>query len=190
MARTKPSAGDEAILRGYHSSEEAHEVIMKNYPYVRHPFVTTGYLTTDGVQYSTITSGSTGVTSKSTAVVTSQVTTLNWPGLDGEYVDEMEAGLTIALASSGVVSSSASTLGWVWEMKDSDESTWTIISSGADVAGVDAWTERTNSGYVKCNSGYNKLPLHLRLKGWGKTASHLQVKIKNSSYVKIKPKKV
>ena len=186
MARPKAVSGDDALHKSFHSSEVAIETIVKNLPYTVHPFVAGRYLTTAGIQWSTITTGSTGITSGSSAVVTHAATTINWPGLDGEYVDEMEAGLTMAFAASAT----GSTGGFVWEMKDSDGSTWTIISSAAKWQTTKAWKERTNSGYVKLGTGYNKLPLHLRLKAWNKLASKIQVKIKNSSYVRIKPKKV
>ena len=179
-------SAEEILQHNYNDSHRVFKNIIQNMAYTIHPFGR-GDLTTNGVQYSSITTGSTGITSKSTAAVgvTIANTTLSIPGFDNHYLDEIEFGLTQALASTN----GTSTCGYCWYWKDPDESTWTALMSAYNFRTTKAWTDRTHSGYGKPATGYNKLPMALKLEAWGKTASMLEIKIKNSSYVKITPKR-
>lgn len=164
--------------------------VVENYPYVAH--LVGGALTTAGVQYGTESTQSTGATSKSTAIKTNLSSTLNWPGLEGKYIDEAEFGLTVAFKSTAVA---ATTIGYVWQIKSQGETTWTNISAVETTKGstVAAYTERTVSGYRlyrdgSLAAGYNRLPLNIRLRFFSKGASAGKIKVKSSSYIAIKPR--
>lgn len=149
-------------------------------------------LTADGVQWSTWTETTSTPTSKSSNYIATTPITVSWPGLEGFNVDEMEAGLTCALmATSTGEATSASTMAYRWEMKDDNESTYTAISTWKLVGspGTSTGIERTVSGYVSLGSGYKKLPLLIRLRAYKESGQMGKVRIKNSSYVTIMPKK-
>lgn len=145
----------------------------------------TGNLTTDGVQRSGFTSSS--GTPSSNQIFTVSTATITWPGLDGFYADELEAGLTCGLRSSS--GTSGTTIGFRWELKNSTGSTWQAMHSTYKKvkAGTSTDVERTFSGYASLGLGYNKLPLHIRLRAFARQKGKLR--IKNSSYVAIKVKK-
>lgn len=175
---------DVNINRMYDTTELGQWVIQRNYEYTIHPFKTT-YLTSDGSQYLTAVAVTTGITSKSTALSTAVSSTINWPGLDGSYIDEIEFGLTAGMRAA---TATVSTIGFYWQWKDDDATTWQLLST-ARLAITTGYADRTMSGYAKTGTGYSKLPVAVRLIFWGKTASKGSVKAKCSSYVKIKAKK-
>lgn len=152
-------------------------------------------LTTDGVQWSTWVETTSTPTSAAADYIATQPTTLNWPGLQGFYVDEMEAGLTGAfmVTSTGVTTGAAvySTMAYRWELMDNDESTYTAISTWKMVAkaGTSTAVEKTVSGYASLGTGYNKLPLLIRLRGYAESGKMHKMHIKNSSYIAVKAKK-
>lgn len=145
-----------------------------------------GTPTTNGVVYSAI-SCSTAASSKTSAVYTVGSTyTLAWAGLEGFYVDELEVGLTIAARSTAA----QSTFGYSWQIKDDDATTWQNVTTFKTYKGTTlTWDERTLShSKITTGTGYNKLPLELRLRFYSKSAKG-KMKIKSSSYVAIKAKK-
>ncbi len=166
--------------------------VMENYPYVAK--LVGGNITTAGIQYSDYSTQTTGITSKSSALKTSLSSTLNWPGLEGRYIDELEAGLTCEFLSTAVA---VTTVGYFWEMKNSTGSTWQRISAvettkGSTVATTPA--SRTLSGNrlyrdASLATGYNKLPINLRLRFFAKSATaKAKFRVKSSSYIAIKPR--
>lgn len=152
-----------------------------------------GNLTTLGSQYNTFTTQSTGITSNTSALKTAFSSTINFPGLEGLYIDEFEAGLTVEFKSTAVA---ATTVGYLWQMKNSTGSTWTNITAVETTKGSTTTTPtaRTVSGYrlyrdSSLSTGYNKLPINLRLRFFAKSAaSAAKIRVKNSSYVAVKPR--
>jgi len=185
----KPPSQEYGYRRGMSTKED-----MPDYNHPRHQQRITrlvkGNLTTNGTQWSTwVETTSTPTSNQLFATV---ATTVSWPGLEGFYIDELEAGLTCALmATSTGEASSGSTMGYRWEAKDSAEATWTALSTWRLVGspGTSTGTERTVSGYAPLAAGYNKIPLLVRLRAYKKSGQMGKVRIKNSSYVAIKPKK-
>jgi len=183
MGRKPPSA--EAGLRQEWSTAED----LVKYGIDRHggPAVhlIKGNLTTAGSQYSTWAQvPASSYSSKSSYYISGSTYTLAWPGLEGLYAKELEAGLTVSLSST----EAATTIGFRWQMKNDDETTWTGIQSTFVKlkAGTSTAVERTVSGYTPLATGYNKLPLEVRLRFYSRaTASLAKFRIKNSSYVRI-----
>lgn len=148
-----------------------------------------GKPTSNGVVYSPYSSWTTG-SSKSSNIVTvgGSTYTVAWPGLDGFYVDELEVGLTFdAIRSTG-----KTTVGYSWQIKNDDETNWTSMTTWGKILAVpttNTVASRTVShNKVTTGSGYNKLPLELRLRAYSESAGS-KARIKSSSYVAIKAKK-
>ena len=144
-----------------------------------------GNLTTDGNQYSTWAQvPASSYSSKTSYYISGSTYSIDWPGLDGLYAKEIEAELGIALMST----EAATTVGFRWEIKDDDETTWTPMQSTFIKlkAGTSTAVQRTVSGYAPLSTGYNKLPLEVRLRFYSRaTASLAKFRVKNTSYVKI-----
>lgn len=166
--------------------------VMENYPYIAH--LVGGAITTAGIQYTAYTTQTTGITSLSSALKTALSSTINWPGLEGKYIDEAEFGLTLEELSTAVA---ATTFGYIWSMKNSTGSAWQNITAVESTKGstVDITPlSRTVSGYRlhrdgSLATGYNKLPINLRLQFFAKSATaKAKVRVKSSSYVAIKPR--
>ena len=165
--------------------------VAENIAYVAH--LVGGALTTAGTQYTSYTTQSTGLTSNSSALKTVLSSTINFPGLEGLYIDELEAGLTIEELSTAVA---ATTFGYVWQMKNSTGSSWTNITAVKTAKGSTTTTplSQTVSGVrlhrdSSLSTGYNKLPINLRLRFFAKSAAaKAKVRVKSSSYVAIKPR--
>ncbi|KKN36481.1 hypothetical protein LCGC14_0773040 [marine sediment metagenome] len=172
----------------YDTTELGQWVIQRNYEYTIHPFRTT-YLTSDGVQYLTAVAASTAVSSKTSNCSEAVSSTINWPGLDGSFIDEIEFGLTAGIRAA---TATVSTVGYFWQWKNSTvadvAANWKYLTAAKTEASTVS-VDRTLSGYAKTGSGYNKLPINVRLLFWAKTASKGSVKAKSSSYIKIKAKK-
>jgi len=186
--RTSTLSGNMVERTAINTSEGAYNSIERNYPYVAR--IVGGNLTTNGIQYSSITTGSTSISTKSSNYTTVLGTTISWPGLDGEYIDELEFGLTWEHQSS------VSTCGFIWQMKNATGSTWENIMAAPIAYKSTAYGSqpRTVSGYrtrrdASMSAGYNRLPFNLRLRGYNKTANKMYARVKNSSYVKIKAKR-
>lgn len=176
---------DGAISRAFSTAEDALRLIAKNEPYVAK--LVGGDLTTNGAQYSAKTTVSTGATSKSTAHTTAFSSTISWPGLDGSYIDEIEFGLTAN------INSCASTIGYRWEMKNATGSTWQVLSTFRELKNT-TYADETQSGIRlyrdgSLATGYNRLPINLRLRFYSETASKGWARVKSSSYIKIKPRR-
>ncbi len=174
----------------YDTTELASWFIQRNYEYVVHPF-NSSYLTSNGAQYTAPTTpGSTSISSKTTRCHTAVSSTINWPGLDGSFIDEIEFGLTAAIRGA---TATASTMGYFWQWKNATATTvaasWKYLTPPASCEASTAYVDRTFSGYAQTGAGRNKLPINIRLLFWAKTVSKGAIKIKNSSYVKIKAKK-
>ena len=181
----KPPSIEYALRQNWSTKED---MLQYNVPRneFRYQHLVTGAPTTNGVVYSAI-SCSTNASSKTSNIYTVGSTmTLNWPGLEGFYVDEMEVGLTIAARSTAA----QSTFGYSWQIKDDDATTWQNITTYKTYKGTTlTWDERTLShNKVTVGTGYNKLPLSLRLKFYSRSTKG-KMKIKSSSYVAIRPKK-
>lgn len=153
-----------------------------------------GKPTSDGVVYSGVTSWSTG-SSKSSNILTvgaSGGTTysLAWPGLEGFTVEEMEVGLTF----EGKNTTGKTTIGYSWQYKNTTGTTaqWTSMTTWGKTlacATTNTYSAKTVShNKVSLGSGYNKLPMELRLRAYSKSAKG-RGRIKSSSYVAIKAKK-
>lgn len=185
----KPQTIHEALSKIYSTAGDVFRVKPED-QYVAH--LVGGALTTAGVQYGTLTTQSTGISSA--AMKTCLATTISWPGLEGCYIDELEAGLTVEFAATAVA---ATTMGYIWEMKDQGETTWTAITAveTTKASSVATYTARTVSGYRLYRSGtlaagYNKLPINLRCRFFAKNAAAKgKMRVRNSSYVAIKPRK-
>lgn len=151
----------------------------------------TDELSSNGVQWSGWSETSAAGSSKSTDVVTVGSTyTIGWAGLEGFYLDELEAGLTAQFMSTK--GTSGTTVGFRWEYKDDSENSWAALSTWRTFkAGTSTAVSRTLSGYAPLTTGYNKLPLEVRLRLYKKASADGKAKgrIKNSSYVAIKVKK-
>ena len=169
--------------------------VMENYPYVAH--LVGGAITTAGIQYTTYVVQTTGITSKSSALKTAISSTISWPGLEGKNIDEAEFGLTIEQLSTGTASTAvaATTFGYFVQMKNSTGSTWQNISAVETTKGSTSATprSRTLSGYRlyrdgSLATGYNKLPINIRIRFFGKSQVNTKLRVKSSSYVAIKPR--
>lgn len=183
MSRKPPSA--EAALRQEWSTAE--DFIRYNAPRHQQQVIKliSGSLTTDGVQYSTWTRATSSGSSKSTMHYSGSTYPVVWAGLEGFYVDELEAGLTLELMGT----QAATTLGYRWEVKDDDESTWSALSTWRTVkGGTSTAISRTLSGYGSLATGYNKLPLETRVRFFTK-GTRGKFRVKSSSYIAIKAKK-
>lgn len=179
-------SGEEALSKAFGSSDYAHHMVQKNYPYTGR--LVGGALTTVGTQWSALTSASTLNTSAAMATILSS--TISWPGLDGQEIDEAEFGLTAELYSAAATSKT--TVGFLWQIKNKDETTWTGICTDRQVQSTIA-VARTMSGYRlrgdgTLAAGYNTLPLNIRLQAYTRTGSKNVglFRVKNSSYVRIK----
>lgn len=173
----------------YDTTELAQWFIQRNYEYTIHPFKTT-YLTSDGSQYLTAVAATTAISSKTSLCTSVVSSTINWPGLDGSFIDEIEFGLTAGIRAA---TATVSTMGYFWQWKNATATTvaasWKYLSAPASCEASTVYVDRTFSGYAKTGTGYNKLPINVRLLFWAKTASKGSLKAKCSSYVKIKAKK-
>jgi len=130
---------------------------------------------------------STNASSKSSNTYTVGSTySLNWPGLEGFYVDELE----VSLSALGRSTAAKSTFGYSWQIKDDDATTWQNMTTFKALKGTTlTWTTMTVAHTnVNTGTGYNKLPLSLRLRFYSKSAKG-QMKIKGTSYVSLRPKK-
>jgi hypothetical protein len=186
----KPQSIDEALFKIYSTAGDVLRVKPED-EYVAH--LIGGALTTAGIQYGTLTTQSTGITSLA-GLKNCLASTISWPGLEGCYIDELEAGLTIEFAATAVA---ATTMGYIWEIKNKGETTWTAITAveTTKASTVATYTARTVSGYRlyrdgTLDAGYNKLPLNIRCRFFAKNAAAKgKMRVKSSSYVAIKPKK-
>ncbi len=163
---------------------------MENYPYVAH--LVGGAITTAGIQYTAYTTQTTGITSNSSALKTALSSTISWPGLEGKNIDEAEFGITVSMLSTAVA---LTTFGYLVSMKNSTGSTWQNISAMETTLGstvIATPRERTLSGVRlyrdgSLATGYNKLPINLRIQFFAKSATaKAKMRIKASSYVAIK----
>lgn len=174
----------------YDTTEKAIWTIQRNEDYVVHPFRTT-YLTSDGVQYIAATTvGTTSVSSKTSQCNLAVSSTINWPGLDGSWIDEVEFGLTAGV--QGATGTTATSIGWFWQWKNSTattvEASWKYLCTARSNKST-IYVDRTISGYAKVGTGYNKLPFNVRLMFFGKVVGRGGAKPKNSSYIRIRAKK-
>jgi len=177
---------EEIIRHVYKDTYRALQVMEKYNAYTIHPFGR-GSLTTDGVQYSGVTTGSTGTTDWKTVDSAATIRPIA-PTDDTDDMDELELGLTAEFKNSSVTTGKT-TLGYVWQIKDDTETTWTNLHTTKSVASTHTtWTARTLSGRITPAAGYNKLPFNIRLRMMNKKASHGLARIKNSSYVKVMSK--
>ena len=183
MGRKPPSA--EAGLRQEWSTAEdlvRHGIVRHDGP-ITH--LIKGNLTAVGSQYSTWTWTDAAGNSKSSMHVSGSTYTVAWPGLEGLFAKEIEAGFTISVLSTVNKGSSGTTVGWRWEMKDDNESSWSAISTyRLFKAATSTATEKTASGYAPLATGYNKLPLEVRLRFYSR-GNKGKFRVKNSSYIAI-----
>uniref|UniRef100_A0A6H1ZVW0 Uncharacterized protein n=1 Tax=viral metagenome TaxID=1070528 RepID=A0A6H1ZVW0_9ZZZZ len=189
--RVSSKSAEEVLQSQFCSSEQAQLNVMRNYPYTAR--LVGGALTTAGVQWGALSTLTTGpATSKSSNMITVLSSTISWPGLDGEYIDEMEVGLTASLRSTVHSTVSETTVGFVWQIKDQSETTWTNINTAVTLRSTIA-AERTVSGYrmrgdATLATGYNKLPINIRMRAYTKNSSPYKgrARVKSSSYVIVK----
>ena len=182
----QPETYDIQLAEDYSTNEGAlkADVAKRNQSFTKH--ILSGEPTTDGVRWSAVTCTTGTPCSKSSNIVTvgDSTYTISWPGLDGWYVTDLEVGLVCGIRSTK--GDTRTTIGFEWEYKDDDETTWTGLTTFHTFAtsSTIAYLEITQSGYPLPATGYNKLPLELRLRAYSKTTKS-NFKIKNSSYVKI-----
>ena len=166
------------------------DMIQVNYPYTSR--IIGGDLSS-ATQYGDRTTLSTGNTSTGN-LATILSSTISWPGLDGEYLDEVEFSLVTNYGYS-TDGATLSTVGVIWQIKNQSETTWTDIASftGASTAST---ALVTHSGYrlhrdSSLTTGYNRLPLNLRLRAYVKkgSTSDAKVRVSKDSYVTMKTRK-
>ncbi len=176
---------EKVIVNSYAQGEQALKLLMGNYPHVVHPFGK-GLLTTSGVQYSTASTGSTGITTNSSAQNIVVSSTISLPGFGSTQpasVNEIEFGLTAEMKAT----TAGTTLKFLWDVKNATASAWTALHA------INTYvTTGANTYYPKTYSGYatvpTKVPFNIRLRMWNKKASVGTFRVKNSSYIRIKSK--
>lgn len=176
------------LQRVFKNTYRALQVVPKYTEYTVHPWGR-GNLTTSGVQYTSVSSGSTLAGSSATYFGIDPSATINPANADDiDDLDELEMAITFRAmkVSTAAVGSS---LGYKLQGKNSSNSTWTDLSSTKQYLMTTAWVERTLSGYADVSGNVNVIPFNLRLAAINKTLGDAKLRIKNSSYVKIKGKK-
>lgn len=173
----------------YDTTELGYWVIDRNpsNQYTHYPFLTT-YLSTAATsdQYAAAVAASTKTSSKSSNCSEVVSSTINWPGLDGSYIDEAEFDL---IAGMRAATATVSTIGFFWQWKNSTATAWKFLSAPASCENSTGFTLWRYRGRAKTGAGYNKLPITVRLLFWAKTASKGAGKVRRDSYIKFKAKK-
>lgn len=164
------------------------KLIQANYPYTAH--LIGGNLAS--TQWGDMSSVSTGYTS--TNIMTVLSSTISWPGLDGEYIDEIECSLTANYYNT--TASSKSTLAQIWQFKYQGESTWTNLTTLNTNVSTKSTNAVVHSGYLlhrdgTLANGYNRLPINLRLRAYTKKGSKVEgrIRVKGNSYLTFKTRK-
>ncbi len=175
------------VQKLYDDTLRASRVMEKYAEYTVHPFAR-GSLTTSGVQYTNVTSGSTASSASYFIVDAAATVSPVAAGRDADDLDEIELGLT-AEFKKDTTAAAASSLGYQWQIKGNANTTWTALCSTKQIVATTAFVARTLSGYFT-NSGtnYKTLPVDIRLVMMNKTKGSGLARIKSSSYVKIKAK--
>lgn len=193
MATRPQNIGDEH----QHDFSTAQNVIrrtMENYPYVAHLVGGTSLSTSGSTMYGAATTASTGISSGVTALKTALSSTISWPGLEGAYLDEVQ----FFLQAEGIATAvAATTIGYVWQAKNSTGSTWANLHAVKTYKCTSVWSSgvRTMGGYrlyrdSSITTGLNKLPINIRLRFFCKAANGKgQFRVSSSSYVSIKARK-
>ena len=175
------------IQKLYDDTLRALRVMEKYAEYTVHPFARGG-LTTSGVQYTNVTSGSTASSASYFIVDAAATVSPIAAGRDADDLDEIELGLTAEFRKD-TTAAAGSTIGYKWQIKGNANTTWTDLSTTKSLVATTAFVERTLSGYfTTTGTNYKTLPIDIRLVMLNKTAGNAVARIKSSSYVKIKAK--
>ncbi len=154
-------------------------VVDKTLEFVTHPFVK-GLATINGVVYSQVFNAGTANTAVPTNAGAFNVIDHAYPGGRGA-IKELEVGLTASYQANATTLCNTR-----WEGRNLDPlaAAWVVVTPDENHNMTTAWTDKTFSGYLLPQAGFNSIPFEIRM---SYRTNHADVglgRMKNSSYVR------